>query len=320
VTHATPTAQPGLIASIAILGRDIKLAHSVFALPFAVLAAVLAMPEGAPRERWIGTLELVIACMVLARTWAMLFNRIADRRFDAENPRTRRRALALGSVPLRRAIVLAALAAVAFVACTSVFGLVYHNWWPLILSVPVLAWIAFYSLTKRFTGLCHLVLGTALAASPLAAAIGVGGLAALNPAAPEGHAAWAILALAGMVVFWVAGFDVIYALADLEFDRQAGLHSIPARLGWRGAAWASRAMHALALAFLVLVPALEPRLGLPFMLGVVAVAGLLVLEHAILARSGPAGLDVAFFTVNGVVSVLLGTIGVLDTLLWVNGS
>lgn len=290
---------------------DVKLAHSVFALPFAVLAAFMVAPRvhhDAPIDwRTFGVmLAIVVACMFFARTWAMLFNRIADARIDAGNPRTSRRAIPAGRMTRRGASGVAIACAGAFVACASLFGVFFANWWPAMLAVPVLLWIAFYSLTKRFTPLCHVFLGGALAASPLAAAIAVG--PELLPSTP------AVWWLAGMVLLWVAGFDVIYALQDLDFDRGAGLHSIPASLGWRGAIWTSRALHAGALAMLIVAWRADARLGVIFGAGVVLVGGLLVTEHLVLARRGKAGLDMAFFTLNGVVSCVLGCAGVADVL------
>jgi 4-hydroxybenzoate polyprenyltransferase len=290
---------------------DIKLAHSVFALPFAMLGALLVAPrtnttiDSAIRWSTFGWMLVIVgACMFFARTWAMLFNRIADARIDAQNPRTARRAIPAGRISARAAWAVALAAAAAFVACASLFGFAFSNWWPAALALPVLAWIAFYSLTKRFTALCHLFLGGALAASPIAAAIAVN--PALVPATP------ALWWLASMVLFWVAGFDVIYALQDLEFDRSRGLRSIPAALGWRGAAWISRTLHAAAMVALVLAWRADPRLGPLFGAGVALVAALLVFEHLILARRGKAGLEMAFFTVNGVVSCALGAAGAID--------
>lgn len=294
--------------SLRAVARDIKLAHSVFALPFAVLGAFLAAPRGGTGgilwARFAGLLALVVVCMVLARTWAMLVNRIADARFDADNPRTAGRALPSGRLSAARARAIAGASAVLFMLAAALFGVIDANWWPALLSGPVLAWIAFYSFTKRFTAWCHLFLGGALAASPIAAVI------AVDPGllARSGTPWW----LAGMVLLWVAGFDVIYALQDLEFDRARGLSSIPARLGWRGAAWVSRALHAGALAALVMAWRTEPRFGVVFGVAVALVGVLLVSEHAVLARRGKAGLDMAFFTLNGVVSVLLGLAGVAD--------
>lgn len=304
------------MARFALALRDIKLAHSVFALPFAVLGAFLV----APREigdragpilwpRFGAMLALVVACMFFARTWAMLVNRVADARLDAANPRTARRAFAAGDLGRGDAAWLLGASALGFLACCAGFGLGFANWWPLALAVPVLAWIGFYSFTKRFTFLCHVFLGGALAASPPAAAIAVGGLDALTgPAGPT--LAW----LSGMVLLWVAGFDVIYALQDLEYDRDAGLNSVPARFGWRGASWISRGLHAGALACLVMAWRSDPRLGPWFAGAVGVVTGVLVFEHAVLARRGRAGIPMAFFTLNGVVSLLLGLTGVV--LLW----
>jgi 4-hydroxybenzoate polyprenyltransferase len=296
---------------------DIKLAHSVFAMPFAVLGGVLAWHGNwAYAATWRARtglavqLGLIVVCMVGARTWAMVFNRIVDRRFDAENPRTARRALPAGRLSAGQAWGAALVAAAAFVASASLFGVFFGNWWPAWLSVPVLAWIAFYSLTKRFTWLCHVFLGGALAASPIAAAIAVNPSTVLpvlpTPSVP------AVYLLAGMVLFWVAGFDVIYAMQDIEFDLRRGLSSIPARLGWRGAAWVSRGLHVLAFLMLVGAWRADGQFGWVFGAAVATVGGLLALEHIVLWRRGRAGLQIAFFTVNGVVSCLLGVAGVVD--------
>ncbi|MCC5822861.1 MAG: 4-hydroxybenzoate octaprenyltransferase [Planctomycetes bacterium] len=297
--------------------RDIKLAHSVFALPFAVLGAFLVAPRSAqnatdPRIDWSRfglMLALVVVCMFFARTWAMLVNRLADARLDAANPRTARRAFAAGRLTTRDGLLLLTASAAGFLAAGAAFGPLFANWWPLILGVPVLLWIGFYSFTKRFTFLCHVFLGGALAASPLAAAIAVGGLEALT--GPHAPALWW---LAGMVLLWVAGFDVIYALQDLDHDRAAGLNSLPARFGWRGAAWISRAMHAGALACLILAWRAEPAFGTVFGAAVFLVAGVLAGEHLLLATRGRAGIPMAFFTLNGVVSLILGLAGVAELL------
>ncbi len=297
------------------LVRDIKLAHTVFAMPFAVLAVFLAR-AGAPPERgqaggkadgWgvlAGQLVIVVVCMVAARTWAMLVNRLADRRLDAANPRTAWRALAAGRASVRSAGVAAGVSAVVFVVGAAMFGVLYANWLPAILAVPVLLWIAFYSFTKRFTWLCHVFLGGALAASPLAAAIAVRPESLMDTPA--------LWWLAGMVIAWVAGFDVIYALQDLDFDRRVGLRSVPAQFGWRGACWGARALHVLALGALVMAWRDEPRFGALFATGIGVVVLALVFEHAVLARKGREGIPMAFFTLNGVVSVVLGAAGIAD--------
>lgn len=290
-------------ATIRVIAADIKLAHSVFALPFGVLAVFLARDPGESRGTLALKLTLVVACMVAARTWAMLVNRIADRGIDALNERTRGRALPSGRLSPRAACVAAGLSAAAFVGLAALF-LAFGNPWPVALAVPVLAWIAFYSFTKRFTAACHLFLGGALAASPLAAALAVNpGALAFTPAL------WWI---AGMVLAWVAGFDVIYALQDEAFDRERGLHSIPAALGARRAAWAARGLHAVALACLVAAGLADPRLGVLFGGAVALVAALLVAEHLVLVRRGLAGLDLAFFTLNGVIGIVLAAAAIAD--------
>jgi 4-hydroxybenzoate polyprenyltransferase len=303
-----PLAAPAPARSAAwIIAADIKLAHSVFALPFALLAAFMAAaPQGGspPWRRFAGQLALVVAAMVLARTVAMLANRLLDRHIDAANPRTAGRALPSGR--LTPAAALAALlggAALFMLACAG-FGLLWGNWWPAVLGAPVLAWLAAYGLLKRFTALCHAYLGASLAISPPAAAL------AVDPAALAAQPA--ILLLAGMVLAWVAGFDIIYALQDLEVDRAQGLHSLPARLGPRRAILLSRALHGAALLALGGALVVDRRLGPVFAAAVAAVALLLLYEHVTLrAWSARAG---AVFTVNGIISLLLGGAGVADLL------
>lgn len=288
---------------------DIKLAHSVFALPFAILGAFLVAPhtaQGIDWRRFSGMLLLIVVCMICARTWAMLVNRFVDRRIDADNPRTARRAFASGALSTRDGLFMLFASALGFVAACALFGVFYNNWSPTLLSVPVLFWIGFYSLTKRFTWLCHVFLGGALAASPIAAAI------AVNPELlAHTHA---VFWIAGMVVCWVAGFDVIYALQDLEYDRAVGLNSIPARFGWKRAAWLSRALHTLAVLCLLGAWNADERLAIVFLVGVLLVTLVLVYEHIVLAKRGSAGIPMAFFTLNGIVSIILGIAGCFDLL------
>jgi len=300
--------------------RDIKLAHSVFALPFAVLAAFLAAPRdgkegGILWGQFAGMLGLIVACMFFARTWAMLVNRVADARIDADNPRTAKRAFAGGGLSRRDGLLMLAAAAFAFIACASVFGFAFGNWWPTVLSVPVLVWIGFYSFTKRFTWWCHVFLGGALAASPLAAAIATQGFDAFLLDGALTSTGLALLAIAGMVLCWVAGFDVIYALQDLDYDREVGLHSIPAKFGWRGAITLSRVLHALSLACLALAWWAGPEFGPIFGVGVAIVGATLVYEHLVLSKRGKAGIPMAFFTLNGVVSCVIGLAGAADVLI-----
>lgn len=288
-----------------LAAADIKLSHSVFALPFAVLGAVLARPLD---ESWQATavkLGLVVACMVLARTWAMLVNRIADAKIDAENPRTAKRAVASGRLPAGQAKAFAFGCAALFIGVCSVFWFLFANYWPVALCVPVLGWLALYSFAKRFTAACHLLLGTALAISPIAACLAVNPPHALHPT---------VLFLAGFVALWVAGFDVLYALQDEAFDRAKGLFSIPSWLGAKRAAWVSRAMHVGAAACLFMAWRCEPRFGVLFACAVVLAAVLLVMEHVVLVKRGLSGLPMAFFTLNGCVSLAVGVAGVVDAL------
>ncbi len=309
MTTATADLHPATTwnARLGLAVRDIKLAHSVFALPFAVLGAFLATVAPIEWARLGGQLALVVLCMVLARSWAMLVNRIADREFDTRNPRTVRRAVASGALRTKDATLIALGCALGFVGLCALFGVFFGNWWPLILSVPTLAWIGFYSFTKRFTMLAHVFLGGALAASPLAAAI------AVRPEAlADTPALWW---LASMVLFWVAGFDVLYALQDLDFDRGEGLRSIPSRLGPKRAVWVSRGMHLVAFVAIAAVWRVDPRLGPVFGAAVGAIGALLIAEHWWLTRAGIVGLPMSFGVINGVVSCVAGIAGVTDVLI-----
>lgn len=300
----TVAGRPALLARAGLIAGDIKLAHSVFALPFALLGYFLARDPAT--GGLLVRLVLIVACMVLARTWAMVVNRLADRGFDAENPRTRRRVFASGRLGVGDGIAALAACAVLFQLAAGLFWVVDGNAWPAILALPVLGWIAFYSFTKRFSVLCHLFLGSALAASPLAAAIAAGPARLVDTPG--------LWWLSGMVLLWVAGFDVVYALQDIEFDRARGLRSIPQRLGWRGAVWVSRLLHAGAVVCLVLAWRADARLGPLFAPAMGLVVGLLIAEHVVLSRRGLAGLPMAFFTLNGLISLVLGAAGIADIL------
>lgn len=295
------------IAAVRVIAEDIKLAHSVFALPFAVLAASMAaFHAGDGSIDWrdfAGPLAMVIGAMVLARTAAMLANRILDHRIDARNPRTSGRAIPSGRLPLGAAVTAFIAAGIGFLAVCALFGLLRGNWWPLILGVPVLGWITAYGLFKRFTWLCHLWLGASLALSPVAAAI------AVDPSTLAGPPVWL---LAGMVLCWVAGFDIIYALQDIEVDRRDGLNSIPARFGVDGALWISRVLHLVAVGCLYGVAKTQPGFGGAFLAAVVLVVGLLVVEHATVRQWGTTRMALTFVTLNGLVSIVVGIAGVGD--------
>ncbi|MFZ2874835.1 MAG: UbiA-like polyprenyltransferase [Phycisphaerales bacterium] len=306
--------QRGVGRALRLLAADIKLAHSVFALPFAIFGAFLVGPGPAgDRAAWLGfagKVGLIVVCMVGARTWAMVFNRLADREIDARNQRTSGRVIAAGRVSPFVGWLAALGAAGVFVLGAWGFWWFFKNPWPSYLTAPVLAWLAFYSLTKRFTAMCHVVLGLSLAASPVAAAIAVRPDAVFST-----PSVWWI---AGFVVLWVGGFDVVYALQDQEFDRANKLRSIPVALGTQGAVWIARAWHAVAVLALLAAWTSHAELGWLFAAGAGAAVCLLGVEHIVLARScrkDPVkpGLHMVFFTLNGVVALVLGGAGAVDT-------
>ncbi len=299
----TPIAHPPT-NRLAAFAADIKLSHSVFAMPFALLAMFLAAADAYRHPTWIEA-ALIAICMVFARTVAMAVNRWADARLDVTNPRTAARAIPAGKLTTRYMRNAALLSAAAFTLATAAFWVLADNPYPLIASPLVLAWLAAYSFTKRFTWLCHLFLGSALAASPLAAAL------AINPqflARPDAYL------LAAMVMCWVAGFDVIYALQDVAADRRDGVYSMPAKLGESPALWISRALHLIAIAALLALTAVSPTLGRGFVVGVALVAGLVTLEQALVWRAKTKHLHMAFFTLNGAISLVLGALGIFDVL------
>jgi 4-hydroxybenzoate polyprenyltransferase len=304
---ATASVPPlrALRRNAAVLAADIKLSHTVFALPFAVLGMALAAGWAG---RWPRAIELllILVCMFTARTFAMTVNRLADAELDAANPRTAGRAIPAGRLGRAAAGWAIFVAATLFVLATAGFWWAAGNAWPLALALPVLGLLAGYSYTKRFTWLCHVYLGLALAVSPVAAALAIEpGYLAASPV---------IWLLSAMVLGWVAGFDVIYALQDTAVDRELGLHSMPSRLGPESALWISRALHLGCLGALFAAAFLSPRLGGLFLMACVATAALLVLEHTLVWRSETQRIHLAFFTVNGVISLLLGLAGLLDLL------
>ncbi len=263
----------------------IKFEHSVFALPFALLGALLAA-GGWPR--W-ATLGWIVVAMVGARSAAMTFNRIADRKLDALNPRTRARALAAGTLPLGFAWGFLAVSA-------AVFELAAWRLNPLCLALSPLAlgWVLVYSYTKRFTWLSHWVLGAGLGIAPAAAWIAV-----------RGSLAPRILLLSGAVTLWVAGFDLLYACQDIEFDRsRPDLRSVPKRIGIAPTLRLAQLCHALMLGLLVSL-LLASGLGALAWIGLAGVAALLVYEHALLSPTDLSRMNAAFFTVNGYIGVLL---------------
>lgn len=263
----------------------IKIEHTLFALPFAFLGAVLAA-RGIPA--WRELLWITLA-MVGARSTAMAFNRIADREIDARNPRTKMRAIPAGALSVSFAWMFTIASAILFFVAAAML-----NRLTLLLAPVALASLLLYSYTKRFTSLSHIVLGWCLAIAPTGAWISVRGhLDSLVP-----------LLLSLIVLLWTAGFDVLYACQDYDFDRAAGLHSIPARVGIKRALWVSRLLHAGAFAALVALFWMT-HLGALALLGVVATGALLVYQHTLVRADDLGRLNAAFFTTNAFVSVIL---------------
>jgi len=269
----------------------IRFSHTIFALPFALLSAVLAWQD----ERFrIADLVGILLCLVFARSTAMAFHRLVDRDIDALTPRTASRHLPAGTLSLRAVILFALACAIGFVASTLLFYFrVPANPWPLYLAGPVLVVICAYSLTKRFSILAHFWLGASLMLAPLAAWIAIRGMVDL--AAPG------IVGLA--VFFWVAGFDIIYACQDADFDRKAKLSSIPARLGIARSLKLAMFCHLLMVVMLVLLHFAYPRLGTLYLVGVAAIAVLLAYEHSLVRPDDLSRVNRAFFQVNAVISV-----------------
>jgi len=291
----------GLARNLVTWAEMIKLEHSVFALPFALLATFLAARPHRPSAT---QLVLILVCMVAARSAAMTFNRLVDADLDARNPRTAGRALPRGLITPRAAWGFFLAACFLFLGGCAGFWLWCDNPWPLRLAGPVLAWLLLYSYTKRFTAWSHLLLGVALALSPVAAWL------AVNPAT-LGPAAWLLLVA---VSFWVAGFDIIYACQDVDFDRAHRLHSLPARIGLAAALWLARGCHVLTVVALLGVGR-AASLGKLYFVGVACVALLLAVENALVRADDLRRVNVAFFTVNGVVGLVLGLLGILDIVL-----
>lgn len=294
-----------MLQTIRYLLELIRFSHTLFALPFALLAALMAWRLHT--FRWQDLIGILL-CMVTARSFAMSFNRLADRRLDAVNPRTAGRHLPAGILSVAQVAMFAAACAIGFVAATLLF---WPNRLPLFLSVPVLVFLAGYSYAKRFTALAHFWLGAALALSPVAAWIAIRGEAVLaNPADLLSP-----LVLGGAVLAWVAGFDIIYACQDYEVDRQCKLHSVPVRLGIAGALRLAAVCHLLTIVLLACVPVVYPLFGWVYGVGVAAVATLLVYEHLLVRPNDLSRVNVAFFQVNVIVSLGLLIVGSLD--LWI---
>lgn len=262
----------------------IKFEHTVFAFPFAIMAAFLAA-HGWPSARQVG---LVCVAMVAARSAAMAFNRIVDREQDSLNPRTKSRELPTGKVSLKQTWGVVLGGSVLFLTAAALLNRLTGFLAPFALLIILL-----YSYTKRYTVLSHLLLGLCLSIAPMGAWLAVRGQFDLPP-----------FFLSAAVVLWVAGFDVIYSCQDVEFDREHGLFSLPAKFGLAPALWLARAFHVAAVGLLLLLAVVAP-LGTIYRAGVAVVAALLFYEHTLVRPRDLSRVNTAFFTVNGFVSMLL---------------
>ena len=282
----------------------IRFSHTLFALPFALLAAVMAWRLSSFQwQELVG----ILLCMVTARSFAMAANRLADRKLDANNPRTASRHLPAGILSVTQVTLFAAVSAAGFIASTLFF---FPNRLPLFLSIPVLAILAGYSYAKRFTSFAHFWLGTALALSPVAAWIAIRGEAVLANPLDLLPAVF----LGAAVLTWVAGFDIIYACQDFDADRAAKLHSIPVRLGISSALRMATVCHLLTIVALTCLPLVYPNFGWIYWAGVAAVAALLVYEHLLVRPDDLSRVNAAFFNVNAIISLGLFAVGSLDLL------
>ncbi len=293
-----------MIRKIRELLELIRFSHTLFAMPFALLAAGMAWADGLQadppiRFRWQDLAGLLF-CMVTARSAAMAFNRLADRKLDALNPRTADRHLPTGRLSPAAVGAFTIFCSIGFVASTLLF---LPNRWPIYASGPVLAFLFAYSYTKRFTVLSHFWLGAALMLAPMAAWVAI-----------RAELAWAPVVLAGAVLLWVAGFDILYACQDVEFDRKMHLYSIPARLGVAGALQAAKLCHAGMAVLLAVLPAVFPLFGEIYYIGLLAITALLAYEHAIVRPDDLSRVNQAFFHVNAVVGLGLLAVGLAD--LW----
>jgi len=275
--------------------KTIRLSHTLFALPFALGTALLAeppYPDG-------GSLALVLACLVTARTAAMGMNRVADAALDARNPRTDGRAIPAGRLSRRAALAMTLASGAAFIALAWLFLPLRGNGWPGLLAAPFLAVLFGYSWTKRFTVLAHWVLGFCLGLAPVGVWIALRGAIELVP-----------ILIGAAVMCWTAGFDIFYSFHDIEVDRREGLHSVPARAGRDAARRWAAASHAATLALLAPVAIMDPsgtpfsRLGLGSLLALAFIAVTLALEHLRARRQSDIEIAGAFFPLNAFVSIM----------------
>lgn len=295
---SSPDSPIGFWSRVRHLLELIRFSHTVFALPFAFLSAVMAWFRPDTEFRWQDVLGILL-CMIFARSAAMAFNRVVDHKFDGDNPRTARRHIPAGILSKGFVVAFTLVTSLAFIGTTLIF---LPKRLPIILSVPVLLFLLGYSFAKRFTQWCHYWLSAALMLSPIAAWIAVRDELAFEPTL-----------LAAVIFFWVGGFDIIYACQDADFDRERNLFSVPARLGVKKALRVALVSHMLTIVALFVFWHFA-GLGWVFLVGAVAVAALLVYEHTLVRADDLTRVNVAFFNVNAVVSLGLFAVGLIDLL------
>ncbi len=276
----------------------VTFAHTIFAMPFAFIGFFLAVTTTDYKFDWL-KLVLTVLCMVFARNSAMAFNRYLDRDIDAKNPRTQKRDIPSGRISPASALTFTIINCLLFVTVTwFINSLCFY------LSPVALLVVLGYSATKRFTALCHLVLGLGLALAPIGAYLVVTGQFALTP-----------LFFSFSVLCWVSGFDIIYALQDIDFDQHEHLHSIPAYLGKTKSLWLSSFLHVLSAGF-VIMPAFFTHVGIPYYIGIAFFCAMLIYQHLLVKPTDLSRVNFAFMTTNGIASVVFAAFFLLDRL-WI---
>jgi 4-hydroxybenzoate polyprenyltransferase len=285
-----------MIQRIRQLLELIRFSHTVFALPFALLAAAMAWFRPDTEFRWLDLVGILL-CMIFARSAAMAFNRVVDADIDVGNPRTEKRHIPAGLLSRKSVVGFTLVCSVAFIASTLIF---LPKRLPITLSVPVLLFLLSYSYAKRFTAWCHYWLSTALMLSPVCAWIAV-----------RDEIAWQPFLLSAVIFFWVGGFDIIYACQDADFDREKNLFSLPSRWGIPTALRIAMLSHLITIGCLFALWHFG-GFGTVFLIGVIAVSALLIYEHSLVSPNDLTRVNIAFFNVNSIVSLGLLVVGLTD--------
>ena len=281
-----------MFAKLSVIFADIKIQHTIFALPFAIMSAFIAA-KGFPQTEKI---IWIVVCMVGARSAAMAFNRVLDARFDAKNPRTQDRALPAGRVDIRSYWLFLIVSSAIFIFAANML-----NSLALYLSPVALLIVFFYSFTKRFTAYSHFWLGLAIAISPVGAWVAI-----------REEISFSSLILGAAVIFWLVGFDILYSCMDVEFDRSSGLKSIPQKFGIENALRIAFASHGVMVLFLLGLLLFVGQLGVLYSIGVVVVAILLFYEHSLVRPDDLSRINIAFFNINGIISLGLMVFVIID--------